>query len=73
MEKKEPALVEVAKIVRGADTPNGTLTPQSEGLLAIAYGFSMNAKDDHDNMNKQFFVYDAIYSFCKWKLSHANQ
>ena len=69
---KDPALAEIAKIVRGADTPNRTLTPQSEGLLAIAYGFSMNAKDDFDNMKKQFHVYDALYSFCKWKLSHAN-
>ena len=72
LDKKDQALVEVAKIVRGADTPNRSLTPQSEGLLAIAYGFSMNAKDDHENMNKQFYVYDALYSFCKWKLSHPN-
>lgn len=72
LDKKDKALVEVAKIVRGADTPNRSLTPQSEGLLAIAYGFSMNAKDDHDNMNKQFHVYDALYSFCKWKLKQPN-
>ncbi len=72
LDGKEPALAEVAKIVRGADTPNRKLTPQSEGLLAIAYGFSMNAKDDFDNMEKQFHVYDALYSFCKWKLDHPN-
>lgn len=70
LDKKDPSLAEVAKIVRGADTSNRMLTPQSEGLLAIAYGFSMNAKDDHDNMSKQFYVYDALHSFCKWKLSH---
>jgi len=73
LDKKDQALVELAKIVRGADTPNRALTLQSEGLLAIAYGFSMNTKDDHDNMAKQFHVYDALYSFCKWKLSHRNQ
>jgi hypothetical protein len=73
LDKKDPSLAEIAKIVRGADTSNRSLTPQSEGLLAIAYGFSMNAKDDHDNMNKQFYVYDALYSFCKWKLSHPEQ
>lgn len=69
LDKKDPALSELAKIVRGADTPNRSLTPQSEGLLAIAYGFSMNVKDDHDNISKQFHVYDALYSFCKWKLT----
>ncbi len=65
LDKSEPALTELAKIVRGADTPNRTLTPQSEGLIAIATGFSMNSKDDFDNMSKQFPVYDALYTFCK--------
>ena len=72
LDKKDPSLAEVAKIVRGADTSNRMLTPQSEGLLAIAYGFSMNAKDDHDNMGKQFYVYDALHSFCKWKSNRQN-
>src|SRR5713226_9442070 len=72
LDKKDQALVELAKIVRGADTSNRTLTTQSEGLLAIAYGFSVNTKDDHDNMAKQFHVYDALYSFCKWKSSHTH-
>ena len=63
--RKEPALLELAKIVRGADTPNRSLTPQSEGLVAIAAGFSLISTDDYDNMAKQFYVYDALYSFCK--------
>lgn len=67
LDKKDPALVEMAKIVRGADTPNKTLTLQSEGLVAIATGFAMNARDDYDNMSKQFYVYDALYTFCKMK------
>jgi hypothetical protein len=68
-DKKDPALAELAKIVRGADTPNRSLTPQSEGLVAIATGFAMNSKDDYDNMAKQFYVYDALYAFCKAKLA----
>ncbi|MBI3254293.1 MAG: chromate resistance protein [Nitrosopumilales archaeon] len=67
LDKKDSVLVEMAKIVRGADTPNKTLTPQSEGLVAIATGFAMNANDDYDNMSKQFHVYDALYTFCKMK------
>jgi hypothetical protein len=65
LDKIDPKLLELAKIVRGADTPNRSLTPQSEGLLAIAVGFSINSKDDFENMTKQFPVYDALYSFCK--------
>jgi hypothetical protein len=41
------------------------LSPQSEGLVAIATGFSINSEDDHENMAKQFHVYDALYTFCK--------
>jgi hypothetical protein len=65
LEKKEPALLELAMIVRGADTPNRSLAPQSEGLVAIAAGFSINSKDDYDNMAKQFYVYDALLTYCK--------
>jgi len=69
LDKKDAALLELAKIVRGADTPNRNLTPQSEGLVAVATGFSINSKDDHENMAKQFPVYDALYTFCKSKLA----
>ncbi len=61
----DTALSELAKIVRGADTPNHHLTPQSEGLLAIAEGFRRITRTDHENMEKQFYVYDALYEFCK--------
>jgi len=68
LDKKKPSLLEVAKIVRGADTPNRTLTPQSEGLVAIATGFSLMSKNDYDNMNKQFPVYDALLAYCDSKI-----
>ena len=65
LDKKEPSLLELSKIVRGADTNNRGLTPYSEGLAAIAAGFSIVSKDDYDNMAKQFYLYDALYAFCK--------
>src|SRR5437867_11757464 len=66
---KDPALVELAKIVRGADSHKLDLTPQSAGLDAIAGGFRQITKDDFENMSKQFPVYDALYAYCKWKLA----
>jgi hypothetical protein len=54
--------LEVSKIVRGADSPDKSLTPQSEGLVA---GFSLISKDEHDNIAKKFCVYDALLAFCK--------
>ncbi len=64
---QDKALLELAKIVRGADTMNRTLTPESPGLVAVAEGFRAITKDDFDNMGKQFYVYDALYEYCKMK------
>ena len=66
LDKKEPSLTELAKIVRGSDTSNSKLTPYSEGLAAIAAGFSVTSKDDYDNMAKQLPLYDALFEFCKY-------
>jgi hypothetical protein len=65
LDKKNPELRELAKIVRGADTEKRQITPQSEGLAAIAVGFNLISNDDYENMAKQFPVYDALYAFSK--------
>ena len=65
LDKKNPELLILAEIVRGADTEKRQLTPQSAGLAAIAAGFYVTSKDDYDNMVKQFPVYDALYAFAK--------
>ena len=65
LDKMNPELLILAKIVRGADTEKRQLTPQSEGLAAIAAGFNVISKDDYENMEKQFSVYDALYVFAK--------
>ena len=61
----DPALRALALIVRGADTRARQLTPESSGLYALATGFQAIAKDDHDNMAKQFPAYDALYAYCR--------
>jgi len=61
----DPALVELAKIVRAADTLDKSWAPEGIGLEAVAEGFRRTARDDHDNMEKQFPVYDALYAFCR--------
>lgn len=55
-------------IVRCADTDALQLTPESAGLYALATGFQAMAKDDHDNMVKQFPAYDAFYAYCRSKV-----
>jgi hypothetical protein len=55
----DPGLVALADIVRGADTDHRDLTPESAGLYAAATGFQAISRDDHDNMARQFPLYDA--------------
>lgn len=67
----DPALRELALIVRGADTDARALTPESAGLYAVATGFQAIARDDFDNMKKQFPVYDALYDYCRARVTAA--
>lgn len=69
----DPALQELAKIVRGADTDRPELAPESAGLDSIATGFRMISDDDFDNMAKQWPMYDALYAYCRWKLEQENK
>ena len=62
---KDPALDELANIVRGADTGRPDLAPQSAGLLAISLGLSRNFNNDHEMLAHGMTVYDALYSWCK--------
>ncbi|EJM21755.1 hypothetical protein PMI21_00481 [Pseudomonas sp. GM18] len=61
----EPALQQLAKIVRGADTSRLDLTPQSAGLYAISLGLSQRFTDDHEMLAHGLIMYDALYAWCK--------
>lgn len=67
----DPALLELAKIVRGADAKIPDAPPESAGLEAAALGFRALAKDDFDNMRLQFSTYDSLYKFCQLKVQGA--
>jgi hypothetical protein len=62
----EAALLEMAAIVRGADTDHLELAPQAAGLLAISLGLSHNFPDDHEMLRHGFVVYDALYAWCRY-------
>jgi protein-tyrosine-phosphatase len=64
-ELADPALAALAEIVRGADTDDRGLTPESAGLYAAATGFQSTSRDDFDNMSRQFPMYDALYDFAR--------
>jgi len=64
---KDPAVLELARIVRAADTDKAG-APEAAGLDAVMTGISMAAKNDHEAIEKAAPVYDAFYTFCKLKL-----
>jgi len=58
----DPALVALARIVRGADFRDQLhLTPESAGLRAISDGFPLVARDDQETIERAAFLYDALY------------
>jgi hypothetical protein len=62
---EDPALQDVARIVRGADTARFDLAPQSAGLLAISLGLSHLFVDDQVMLRFGFLVYDALYAWAR--------
>ena len=61
----DPALRDLAIIVRGADTGHPELSPQSPGLLAVSLGLSRVFSDDHEMLRHGMVVYDALYAWCR--------
>lgn len=61
----DPALHQLAMIVRGADTSRLVLTPQSAGLYALSLGLSQNFSDDHEMLKHGMIMYDALYAWCQ--------
>jgi len=62
---RDPALKDLAMIVRGADTARLDLAPQAPGLAAISLGLSRNFQDDHEMLKHGMVMYDALYTWCK--------
>jgi rhodanese-related sulfurtransferase len=62
---RDPALGELALIVRGADTGRLELAPQSSGLLAVSLGLSLLFEKDLEMLERGMTVYDALYEWCK--------
>ena len=67
----DPALDQLATIVRGADTSRHDLAEQCGGLFAISLGLSANFPDDHAMLAHGITIYDALYTWCRGLQSEA--
>ena len=70
-EIKDPAIKLLSRIVHGADVSTDLYgEPEAAGLKAIAEGFRhLGLRDDHEVLEKQFIVYDALYEHCRQRLA----
>jgi hypothetical protein len=65
----EPALLLLAEIVRAADSHPINPHPAGEGLRWIAGGFGALGLTDHEILQHEFVVYDALYAECKRRIN----
>ena len=61
----DPALQLMAGIVRGANTSQRELTPQSSGLYSTSLGLSRIFPDDREMLEYGMVMYDALYAWCQ--------
>jgi len=65
----DPAVLELAKIVRAADPDRMSDVPEAAGLEAIMAGIGIEAKEDYEAGQKASEVYDALYTNCRLKIA----
>ena len=70
---REPALLLLGEIVRAADSHPRKPHAVGEGLRWIAHGFSKLGLSDHEILEREFAVYDALYLECKERTSDARK
>ena len=67
-ELTDPALALLGDIVRAADSRPSNPHAAGEGLRWIAHGFASLGLTDHEILEREFIVYDALYAACQAKV-----
>jgi len=72
---EDQAIYLMAQIIHGADAEQDLYgRPESPGLKVIAEGFRyLGFKDDHEILDKEFIVYDALYAYCEQKVKEGRK
>lgn len=69
---KDRAMVYMAKVIRGADTSDKTITPESVGIEAILDGLRhVYFPNDQKQREASRPVFDALYAYCQKKVEAA--
>lgn len=66
---KDPAIAYMAKVIRGADTDDKDLTPESRGVEALLDGVrAMHYPSDQEQRRASRPILDALYAYCQTKV-----
>ncbi len=65
----DPALGQLGEIVRAADSHPSQPHPAGEGLRWVAFGFNALGLTDHEIIERECIVYDALYAECSRRLA----
>jgi hypothetical protein len=64
----DPAMAYMARVIRGADTDDKTITPESVGIEALLDGVrELNYPDDQKQRIASRPILDALYAYCRAK------
>jgi hypothetical protein len=67
---KDPAMTYMAKVIRGADTSDKTLTPESIGIEALLEGVRlMHQPNDQSQREALRPILEALYAYCQIKVA----
>lgn len=70
---RDPAIAYMAKVIRGADTADKTITPESQGVEAVLDGLRhLHHPDDQKQREASRPVLDALYAYCQKKVQPAS-
>ena len=61
----DPALRLMGEIIRAADSRPSNPHPAGEGLRWIAHGFASLGLTDHELLDRETIVYDALFAHCR--------
>lgn len=69
LDRADPAMSYLARVVRGADTADKSVTPESVGLEAVLDGLrALHYPDDQAQREASVPVMDALYAYCEAKV-----
>jgi hypothetical protein len=64
----DPAMAYMAKVIRGADTTDKTITPESIGVEALLEGIrALHHPDDQKQREASRPILEALYAYCRSK------